>query len=137
MDNRLRILLRRYAATQNPEDAELVAKALLRSTDISEIQIWVFEEETKDWWSNELFCDEKDALIYAVDWVQQYLNNDNFNTDDPSDANISGLMTDLVTKLEIESNNDNFESAHSILDQLNLLCNQVDWNISVNAKKIH
>lgn len=128
MDNHLRILLRRYAATQSPEDAELVAKALLRSTDISKIQIYVFEEEAfsfdGSWQSADFFINQKDAFTYASAWLSDYLND---NGDRLQEQFMQTLQTHLDS-LEAEINIENLEAADELLTQISnmLMSNTLD-----------
>lgn len=132
MDNHLRILLRRYATTQSPEDAELVAKALLRSTDISNIDIWVYElmygtgaiEEV------ELFTTMKDAFSYAASWFSEYLNG---HGDRLSEEALQ-ILKFQINSLEAENN---FEKANELLTELSNSVGSSDYRISVYSLRLN
>ena len=79
MDTRLQILLRRYLATQDPNDAIIYINNVLRAGDAEEeISIWVVQSQPDPDGSDDvaLFFTEKSAYQHAAEIVANTLENE-------------------------------------------------------------
>jgi len=106
-DIKLQILLQQYLASRDPRDAIRFTEASGREIRES-ASVWICEGVTEDESGNEpgsyieVFANEIDALLCAVDWCLNRLDSDYFDReDDPEYQKMRQILEEAKEKKDI------------------------------------